>query len=780
MASVTIRSPESSSVKRWPGMVLPAVRVAVAARGARRTVAVAPTAAAVTATVAAAAVAVAVAAAAARATVTAAAAAHRRVARADRGELLLGLAGDLRVLGEAQADAAALLVDLDDADGDLVALVEHLFDRPDAVARRYIGDVQQAVGALGELDEGAEGRGLDHLRARELVADLDLLGHRADALDQRVALRAGDGVDEHLALVVDVDLGLVLLLERADRLAALADQQADLLRIDLDRADPRGELGELLARGVDRLGHLAQDELATLLGLGQGLAHDLERDARDLDVHLQRGDAVRGAGDLEVHVAQVVLDAGDVGQDRVVVALLDQAHGDAGDRPLERHAGVHEAERRAADRRHRGRAVGLQDVRHDADRVREGFLVGDHRDQRALGECAVADVAALGAAHEARLAHGEGREVVVVEVALGGLQPERVQAHLFARGAEGDHGEGLGLAAGEQRRAVRARQRLDLDGDRPDLLLGAAVRALLADRDALADDPLLQRVERLLGLRAVFGVRVGLGRARVLLDDRGLDGLGLVLALELVVRRGRLVELRAVRALDLRDQVLVDSRRGDLDLGLADLLTELVHGGRELLDLRVRDVERVEDLGLGHLVGAGLDHQDRLGGAGHDQVEVGLGDQLLGRVDDEVALDLADAHGADGGPERDVGDGERRGGAVHRKDVVRVDVIHRQGQRDQLGLTPPALREQRAQRAVDHARGQGALLAGTALALEEGAGDLARGVHALLDVDREREEVDPLALVAGGRRTEHHRVAGLHHHGAGGLLGHLAGLERDL
>src|SRR5262245_20745724 len=93
--------------------------------------------------------------AATRATVTATAATHGRVAGADGGELLLGLAGDLRFVGEAQADAAALLVDLDDANLDLVTLVEHLLDRPDAVARRDVGDVQQAVGALGELDEGA-------------------------------------------------------------------------------------------------------------------------------------------------------------------------------------------------------------------------------------------------------------------------------------------------------------------------------------------------------------------------------------------------------------------------------------------------------------------------------------------------------------------------------------------------------------------------------------------------------------------------------------------------
>ena len=91
-----------------------------------------------------------------------------------------------------------------------------------------VGDVQQAVGALGQLDEGAEGRRLDDL-AGELVADLDLLGHRPDALGQRLAQLAVGGVDEHLAVVVDVDLRLELLRQAADRLAALADQQADLV-----------------------------------------------------------------------------------------------------------------------------------------------------------------------------------------------------------------------------------------------------------------------------------------------------------------------------------------------------------------------------------------------------------------------------------------------------------------------------------------------------------------------------------------------------------------------
>ena len=149
-------------------------------------------------------------------------------AAADGGELLDGLAGDLRVLGEAQADAAALAVDLDHADADLVALVEDVLDRVHALAGRHVGDVQQAVGALGQLDEGAERRGLDDLRVRELVADLDVLEHRGDPVRQLLAQLAVGRVDEHLTVVVDVDLGLELLREAADRLAALADQHADL------------------------------------------------------------------------------------------------------------------------------------------------------------------------------------------------------------------------------------------------------------------------------------------------------------------------------------------------------------------------------------------------------------------------------------------------------------------------------------------------------------------------------------------------------------------------
>src|SRR6185503_16699620 len=242
MRSVTTRSPESRVVSVCSGNPgLAPVGIAVGARAPLGPAALAGVPARPAAVAARPAVAAAV----------APAAAHRRVAGADRLQLLLGLAGDVRVLGEPQADAPALLVHLHDADVDLVALVEHLLDRRRPLAGRDVGDVQEPVRALGQLDEGAERGGLDHLRAREVVADLHFLRHAADALDERVALGAGLRVDAHRAVVLDVDLRLVLLRQAADRLAALADEQADLVRVDLDGRDARRVLGQLGPRRVD-------------------------------------------------------------------------------------------------------------------------------------------------------------------------------------------------------------------------------------------------------------------------------------------------------------------------------------------------------------------------------------------------------------------------------------------------------------------------------------------------------------------------------------------------
>ena len=84
----------------------------------------------------------------------------------------------------------------------------------------------------------------------------------------------------------------------------------------------------------------------------------------------------RGAGDLEVHVAERVLGTEDVGEGDVLALVEHEAHRDAGDRRLDRHAGVHQRQRRAAHRRHRRGAVRREHVGDDAHRVRPLVGVG--------------------------------------------------------------------------------------------------------------------------------------------------------------------------------------------------------------------------------------------------------------------------------------------------------------------------------------------------------------------------------------------------------------------
>ena len=203
-----------------------------------------------------------------------------------------------------------------------------------------------------------------------------------------------------------------------------------------------------------------------VLGLRQRTGQHLRRDAVELGVQLQRGDEVLGACDLEVHVAERVLGAEDVGQrdeatlGAAVVQLDvvgDQTHRDAGDRRLQRHTGVQQRQRRRAHRAHRRRTVGAQRLRHLTDRVRELLDARQHRHQRPLGQRAVADLAALGRTDPAGLTGRVRREVVVVHVALAGLGSQRVDLLRHLDHVQRGDTHDLGLAALEQRAAVRPR-----------------------------------------------------------------------------------------------------------------------------------------------------------------------------------------------------------------------------------------------------------------------------------------------------------------------------------
>src|SRR5699024_1171892 len=141
-----------------------------------------------------------------------------------------------------------------------------------------------------------------------------------------------------------------------------------------------------------------------------------------------------------------------------------------------------------------------------------------------------------------------------------------------------------------------------------------------------------------------------------------------------------------------------------------------------------------------------------------------------------------DAHAADRAGEGQTGDLGGGGGAVDADHVVGVVRSGGHDGQHDLDLVAQPLHEGGAQRAVGEAGGEDRVGAGAALAAEGGAGEAARGEHALPVVDRRREEVEVLLRLVRdrGRREPHGVVVEVDGHGAGGLLGGAAGLEADL
>ena len=214
---------------------------------------------------------------------------------------------------------------------------------------------------------------------------------------------------------------------------------------------------------------------------------------------------------------------------------------------------------------------------------------------------------------------------------------------------------------------------------------------------------------------------------------------------------------------------------------LRRLLGESSLGLAQRLNKRLRGLQALGDGGLGRRgstvsnklddarPSASLHHHDRDvtvdHATGDDHLEHGVVVLLVVGKRHPLSLgvlvvgDERHPHSADR-----AGDGQARklgrgGRAVNRDDVVVLLGVHAEHCDDNLDLVAQPLDKGRAQRAIDETAGQDRLGGGAALAAEERARDLARGVHALLNVDGQREEVDVVARVLRrGGRGQQHRV----------------------
>ena len=365
------------------------------------------------------------------------------------------------------------------------------------------------------------------------------------------------------------------------------------------------------------------------------------------------------------------------------------------------------------------------------------------------------------------------------EVAVG-LALQRLDLLLVGLGAERGGDQRLRLAAREERRAVGPRQVADLDGDRPDLVDLAAV-----DPQAALDDH-AAAPRRSRPPRTPRAPRPSWSSSRPSalphLVEHAADRLG---ARVLLVRRQRGGQLAAppgsrTRAASARSSPAFGS---NVQRGLPACADQLLLDARQPLALLVAEGDRLQ-----HLVLGALPWRPPRPSARASSVPATTSSSCEAsccgrrRIGDELAVDQADADGAD----RTARTGCRRGRARRRRRSWPARRDRSPGSPEMTrqitwtSLRKPSGKSGRIGRSIRR-RGQGLLLDRRALALEVAAGDPAAGVGTLAILDGQREEVLAPPWRSWRRRTvaSTMRAAEADDDGAVGLLGDLAGLDGE-
>lgn len=241
-------------------------------------------------------------------------------------------------------------IDSEDFNENLFAFFEDIGDVIDVSVGEF-GDMDHAVGAGEDFDESAEVH--NFFDGTEVdVPDFSLAGDTVDHVDSFLQADAVVCGDLDGAVVLDIDLCAGGSADVSDRFSACADDFANFFGFNPDGFDLRREFAFFVAGAVDGGEHTSEDMFSSLVSLFEGLSHDIAGDAGDFDIHLDGGDAVFGAADFEVHVAQVVFIAEDVGEDGNFVAFFNESHSDAGDGGFNFESCVHSGECSAADGSH--------------------------------------------------------------------------------------------------------------------------------------------------------------------------------------------------------------------------------------------------------------------------------------------------------------------------------------------------------------------------------------------------------------------------------------------
>ena len=330
-------------------------------------------------------------------------------------------------------------------------------------------------------------------------------------------------------------------------------------------------------------------------------------------------------------------------------------------------------------------------------------------------QIAVADFATAYAALCLGFAGREGREVIVQEETLGTLV-ENVVHHLFVEFCtEGNGGEALSLATGENGASVRTGQIIYLTPDRADVGSLAAVQTdafvEYAAAHGLALYVVVVALHHSLFFLAFFlgdGFDVFLADSveailtPVLVGAAGFgNGVSLVVAFCVNVGTESLVvHLVAVFALNSGTNSF-----GQFHLNLALCLDSVVGG-----------TEGSEQVGFAHLVHLAFHHHDVVVGGANHQFHVGFLKLVESGVDNEFTVDACNTHFGDRTVEGNIADSESSRSGKAGQTVGSVNAIG--GEKDDIYKSVGVIivGEQGTQHAVDQTGRKDFIVAGAAFA----------------------------------------------------------------
>ena len=218
---------------------------------------------------------------------------------------------------------------------------------------------------------------------------------------------------------------------------------------------------------------------------------------------------------------------------------------------------------------------------------------------------------------------------------------------------------------------MRSRQQAALTENRSDLVELSVVRTNTLVEDHRSDGFLGDIVKN--GIDVLCTLRIDLRKVFLGLH---FDFVHIFESFQLIRRLNRFPHLRrrvsAHCLVDLRQRLI----QYDILFRSADLFDDFLDERNELLDLLVREKNRVEHFHLRYFVCACLYHHDRILGAGYGHVDIGFFPLLEARVDDQSAVHSADGNGTGRTVPWNVRNRQRDRGTDHTADFRRTIQVY--------------------------------------------------------------------------------------------------------